>query len=276
MRDSLHFQREAAAMNSDTYYRDHWVEIEPERLDAYEQMFEWRPQNAPLLEPARLAPGQVVVDYGCGPGGLSVELARRVAPGGRVHGVDLNKPFLARAAARAKRDGVEHLVEWHQTNGESLPLPSDSADRVLCKNVLEYVPDVAATLAEFRRVLRPGGLAHLIDSDWGLFAVEPLGAERMAELFAAASPAYRTPLIGRKLRGALQAAGFQDVKIKILATADTEGRTAPIVFNMISYARASGRLPQLTLQGLIDDLKQSLADRTFLLILPQFLVTGTA
>ena len=101
------------SVNSDTYYRDHWVEIEPERLEAYEQMFEWRPQNAPRLGPARLAPGQVVVDYGCGPGGLAVELARRVAPGGRVHGVDLNKAFLERAAARAKRDGVEASVSWH-------------------------------------------------------------------------------------------------------------------------------------------------------------------
>ena len=41
-------------MNRETYYKDHWVEIEPERIDAYEQMFEWRPQSAPLLEPAEL------------------------------------------------------------------------------------------------------------------------------------------------------------------------------------------------------------------------------
>src|SRR5262245_61025745 len=207
-------------MDEATYYRDHWVEIEPERLDAYEQMFEWRPQNAPLLEPAQLAPGQTVIDYGCGPGGLAVELARRVAPTGRVHGVDLNLAFLERARARAARDGVEKLIAFHRTDGEKLPLDSGFADRLVCKNVMEYVPDVAATLAEFHRVVRPGGLVHLIDSDWGLLAVEPLGAARMAELFAAAAPAYKTPLIGRKLYGAMRAAGLRDVKVKILATAD--------------------------------------------------------
>src|SRR5215831_10666601 len=111
-------------MNADTYYKDHWVEIDPERLDAYEQMFEWRPQNAPLLEPAQLASGQVVVDYGCGPGGLAVELARRVAPTGRVHGVDLNAQFLELAAARAGREGVAELVTWHRGDGEKLPLDS--------------------------------------------------------------------------------------------------------------------------------------------------------
>jgi ubiquinone/menaquinone biosynthesis C-methylase UbiE len=263
-------------MNDATYYRDHWLSIEPERIEAYEQMFEWRPQNAPLLEPAQLAPGQVVVDYGCGPGGLAVELARRVAPTGRVHGVDLNAAFLERAAARARREGVESLITWHRCDGEKLPLDSALADRLVCKNVMEYVPDVAATLSEFRRVLKSGGLCHVIDSDWGLLAVEPLGAERMAELFAAAAPAYRTPHIGRKLHGALRAAGFKDVKVQILATADTKGFTAPIVFNMLSYARASGRLSEATLESLKDDLKRSLADGNFLLILPQFLVTGTA
>ncbi len=263
-------------MNDATYYKDHWVQIEPERLEAYEQMFEWRPQNAPLLEPAQLAPGQTVVDYGCGPGGLAVELARRVAPTGRVHGVDLNAAFLERAAARAKRDGVEKLISWHKCDGDKLPLDSALADRLVCKNVMEYVPDVAATLAEFRRVLKPGGLAHVIDSDWGFFAVEPLGAERMAELFAAASPAYKTPHIGRKLYGAMRAAGFQDVKVQILASADVKGRMSPIVFNMLGYARDSGRLPPAKLAALVADVKQSLADGTFVLILPQFLVTGRA
>jgi SAM-dependent methyltransferase len=141
---------------------------------------------------------------------------------------------------------------------------------------MEYVPDVAATLAEFHRVLKPGGLAHVIDSDWGLLVVEPLGAERVAELFEAAKPAYKTPLIGRKLWGAMRAAGFSDVKVKILASADTKGLMAPIVFNMLGYARESGRLKEASRDALVADLKQSLADGTFLLILPQFLVTGTA
>ena len=263
-------------MDETTYYKDHWVEIEPERIEAYEQMFEWRPQSAPLLEPAALAPGQTVIDYGCGPGGLAVELARRVAPNGRVHGVDLNKLFLERARARAKRDGVEALIDWHHTDGDRIPLASALADRLLCKNVMEYVPDVAATLAEFRRVLKPGGLAHVIDSDWGLLVVEPLGAERIAELFEAARPAYKTPHIGRKLWGAMRAAGFSDVKVKILAGADTKGLMAPIVFNMLGYARDSGRLPAAKLAALVADVKQSLADGTFVLILPQFLVTGRA
>ena len=98
-------------MNDETYYKDHWVEIEPERIEAYEQMFEWRPQSAPLLEPAALAPGQTVIDYGCGPGGLAVELARRVAPNGRVHGVDLNKLL-----PRARRARARNATVWKRSS----------------------------------------------------------------------------------------------------------------------------------------------------------------
>ena len=58
--------------------------------------------------------------------------------------------------------------------------------------------------------------------------------------------------------------------------ADVKGRMSPIVFNMLGYARASGRMPAAKLDSLVADLKQSLEDGTFVLILPQFLVTGSA
>ena len=69
-------------MNPETYYRDHWAEIDDERLDTYESMFEWHPRMAPLLEGAALEPGLEVLDFGCGPGGLALELARRVGAQG--------------------------------------------------------------------------------------------------------------------------------------------------------------------------------------------------
>lgn len=263
-------------MNAATYYRDHWLQIDPDRLEAYEQMFRWRPEMEPLIAPAGIAAGQSVLDYGCGPGWLAIELARRVGPPGHVHAVDLNDVFLARAAEHAAVEGVRERMSFHLLRGERISMADRQVDRVITKNVLEYVTDLAQTLRELRRVLRPGGLLHVIDSDWGMLAVEPLGAERIAELFAAASVAYRTPLIGRKLYGALRAAGFLDVRIQILASADTRGHFSPIVFNMASYARVSGRMGPRAIDRLIEDLKSSLESGTYLLVLPQFLVTGTA
>ena len=262
--------------NAETYYRDHWVEIDEGRLTAYDQMFRWRPEMDALIAPAGIESGQAVVDYGCGPGWLAIELARRVGPEGRIHAVDLNEEFLSRAARHAADEGVADRVHFHRIDGDRIPLENESVDRVVSKNVLEYVTDLHATLVELRRVLRPGGRLHVVDSDWGMLAVEPFGAERTAELFAAASLAYKTPLIGRKLYGAMRAAGFGDVRIQVLASADTKGHFAPILHNMASYARTSGRLEQKKIDVFLTDLEKALADGTYMLVLPQFLVTGSA
>ncbi len=257
---------------SDTYYRDHWVDIDQERLDAYEELFVWEPRMAPLLEAAEFAPGQCVVDFGCGPAGTAVEIARRVAPGGVVHGVDLNAELLARAEARAEREGVS--LTLHHSTDESIPLPAGSADRVFCKNVLEYVSDPAATLREFRRVLAPGGRIHVIDSDWGLLTVEPLGTERLRALFDAARLAYRTPEIGRRLYGLFRGAGLSEIKVRVLTTADTTGRFAPVLANMAKYARDTGRMGAAEIDRLEAEVRSAIEDQTFLMLLPQFVVTG--
>ena len=263
-------------MSEATYYRDHWLTVEPERLDAYEEMFRWRPQLEPLLAPARLEPGLTVVDYGCGPGHLAVELARRVGARGRVLALDLNAEFLKRTSERAAAGGLADRVTVIPVTGDVLPVEPGSVDRVICKNVLEYVDDPATTLVQFRRALRPHGLAHVIDSDWGLLAVEPLGPEQGAELFAAARHAYKTPHIGRQLHGLFRAAGFRDVQLQVLANADVKGHMAAVVLNMVGYARASGKLPGAKLDAIVAELRGAIDAGRYLLLLPQFLVTGAA
>ena len=77
-------------MALDTYYKDHWVEIEPDRLERYEDQFVWGERGNRLLESAEIETGQTVADYGCGPGYVSIELAKRVGETGFVHSFDIN------------------------------------------------------------------------------------------------------------------------------------------------------------------------------------------
>jgi len=263
-------------MKRDTFFRDHWAAIEPETLDVYQQMFTWRPDMAPLLAQADIQPGHVVVDYGCGPGGLALELARRAGPAGQVHGVDLNADFVRMAREAISAAGVAAFSTIHHATDDRIPLSNATADRLVCKNVMEYVPDVAATLAEFRRVLKPGGVAHIIDSDWGLLVVEPLGPAKVRELIDAASLAFRTPHIGRALYGEMKMAGFSDVSVTIRAGADTEGRMLPVIQHMADYAEVGGKLDQSRIGAILNEVKKSIADGACLMVLPQFLVTGRA
>jgi ubiquinone/menaquinone biosynthesis C-methylase UbiE len=260
---------------TDSFFRDHWLDVEPERMARYEEMFQWREGTEVLIAPAAIEAGQVVVDYGCGPGGLAIELARRVGNDGRVIGIDINADFLARTRALAEAAGVAHRLETRFLTGDELPLESGSVDRVLCKNVLEYVPDPALTITEFHRVLRPGGIAHVSDSDWGSVIWEP-GTERFARVMAAAAIAFRTPLIGRRLYGMFRQAGFESIETRVLASPDTGGALLGVLRNMASYARTSGRIPDAEVDAFLTELDASVAEQTFFALLPQFLVTGRA
>ncbi|MFN8627310.1 MAG: methyltransferase domain-containing protein [Candidatus Binatia bacterium] len=259
---------------SETYYRDHWERIEPHLVPMYEEFFRWQPNMEALIKGADIVPGVRVIDYGCGPGFLTLELAKRVGPGGHVAGCDLNAAFLAGARARAETEGLAERIDWHHTADDRIPITDRGADRVLCKNVLEYVPDLAATLAEFHRVLKPEGIAHVIDSDWSALIIEPIGPERVSRLLAAARPAYRDPMAGRHLYGAMRAAGFRTVKVEIFARPDTRGQLLAVAITLVTYAKQFGRMPADEADGIITDCQAAIDAGTYMLFLPQFLVTA--
>jgi SAM-dependent methyltransferase len=99
-------------------------------------------------------PAGVALDAACGTGRLSRVLADR---GHRVVGVDSSPDMLARA-----REGMPD-GEFLPGDLHRLPLPDNEVDLVLCALALTHVPDLEPVLAEFARVLRPGG--HLVISD---------------------------------------------------------------------------------------------------------------
>jgi len=259
--------------NLETYFRDHWVDVEDERMARYEAMFQWRDGLEALIAPADIQPGQVVADYGCGPGGLAIELARRVGSEGQVIALDINRDFLERTGELVQEAGLSGRVDTRRMEGDRIPAEDASVDRVICKNVLEYVPDPEATIGEFFRITRPGGIVHVSDSDWGGVVLEPHG-ERFARLMSAANIAFRTPLIARSLYRIFRQTGFADVRVQIIANADTAGGLRGVIANMASYARTSGRIEEAEIVAFLEDVDRSLEEETFLAVLPQFLVTG--
>ena len=103
-----------------------------------------------------LRPGLRVLDFGCGPGTVSVGLARAVAPG-ELHGVDMEKSQIELAKAVAEAHGQDNTV-FHVGDVLDLPFTDGFFDVAHCHNVLMHIPDTHAALTEVKRVLKPGGI----------------------------------------------------------------------------------------------------------------------
>ena len=119
----------------------------------------------------RLAPGTTLVDIGCGPGTLTLDLAERVAPG-PVLGLDREPDVLDGARERAAERSITN-VEFRVGDVYALDLPDAGADVVHAHQVLQHLSDPVAALREMARVCRPGGLVAVRDADYAAMAWAP-------------------------------------------------------------------------------------------------------
>ena len=134
--------------------------------------FNWRSeQYFDYLEymPVRGLDGQVVMDYGCGPGHDLVGFVEYSKPA-RLIGVDVSVASLDEARRRLALHGATADLLHIAEDTLRLPLADASVDYIHSSGVLHHVPDPVRVLAEFRRVLRPGATARMMvynyDSVW--------------------------------------------------------------------------------------------------------------
>lgn len=155
------------------------------------------------------APGDNVLDVGCGPGFYCLELAEEVGAEGRVVGIDSAAPMLALAAHRCR--GHEN-VSFREADVLSLPVHDSSFDRALCVQVLEYVEDATSALAEMYRALRPGGRVVIWDTDWATVSIHSLDEPRMERVMKAWDSHLTHPSLPRTLGPRLREVGFANVE----------------------------------------------------------------
>ncbi len=172
-----------------------------------------------------LRPGLNLLDVGCGPGSITVDLAAAVAPG-RVRGVEITDEPLAQARATAvdRRVAVEFAVD----DAYALSDADDTYDVTHAHQVLQHLSDPVAALRQMRRVTRPGGVVAVRDADYAAFSWFPADPRLDAwlELYRAVAHGNDAePDAGRHLLGWAHEAGFSEVipsaSVWCYATPDT-------------------------------------------------------
>ncbi len=173
----------------------------------------WRTaQNSAGYLLPHLEPGLRVLDVGSGPGTITLDLARLVAPG-RVVGIDASEQVVANANGLAADNDVRN-VTFQTGDAYALDFPDASFDVVHAHQVLQHLADPVAALREFRRVLKPGGVLAVRDADYGTPAWYPQASgigDWLRVYVDAARSSGGEPLAGRRLKAWALRAGFRDV-----------------------------------------------------------------
>ena len=175
---------------------------------------------------AHLRPGLDLLDIGCGPGTITIDLARRLAPG-RVLGVDAAADVIEQATAGAAQAAV--ACAFAVGDAYHLELADGSFDVVHAHQVLQHLTSPVAAIAEAHRVLRPGGLLAVRDSDYAAFFWAPADPRltRWLELYHQLTERNDAEAdAGRFLPGWVRTGGFADVTVTSSAWtfADAESR----------------------------------------------------
>lgn len=159
-----------------------------------------------------LKPDMKILDIGCGPGTITVDLASYV-PHGHITGLERVGSILTQARKNAQEKGVTN-IDFIEGDANGLSFEDSTFDVVFCHQVLQHVGDPVGMLKEMRRVAKPGGIIAAREADYGAFVWYPElpGLKEWQNLYdAAARRNGGEPNAGRMLHVWARKAGFHDV-----------------------------------------------------------------
>ena len=191
-----------------------------------------------LLAPA---PGEHLLDVGVGPGLLALDLARLVGESGRLVGLDLAPAMVTAATARL---GGLSQAEVRLGDAANLDLPDGAFDGAVSTQVYEYVADMPRALAELHRVLRPGGRALILDTDWRSLVWHSADPARMDRVLACWDAHLIDPHLPAKLGPLLREAGFSVRRTEIVPMFSPRWQPVSYAGGMVrtirNFVRANG------------------------------------
>lgn len=169
----------------------------------------WAASTAALLDRVGVTAGQAGLDFGCGGGDVTFEIARRVGPAGRVVGIDIDAVKLELARREATQLGLGNVEFRHGSAYEWAE--AEPYDLVYCRNFLQHLSRPAAMLQTMWAALRPGGALVVEDVEFSAAFCDPPNQwhQFWLDTYQAVLRSHGgDPAAGRKLHRLFAAAGI--------------------------------------------------------------------
>jgi ubiquinone/menaquinone biosynthesis C-methylase UbiE len=212
-----------------------------------------------------IAPGERVLDVGCGSGAATRTLAQRVAPNGRVTGIDPSGALLRLARGFADKTEYGNLIELREGDCRALPFPDHSFDAVLAATALSHIPGPERALAEMVRVTRPGGRVGIFDVDGDLTLFAHPDREVTRRIIACYSDlGWINSWLMRELPALLPRLGVTNVKTKAFMPLETGGYYALRAERTAEAAATAGAISASELASWLKTLRELITAQHFL------------
>jgi ubiquinone/menaquinone biosynthesis C-methylase UbiE len=221
--------------------------------------------------------GEIIVDVGAGSGVITSEIARRVAPGGRVFAIDPSAGLLDVARATTREAGIGHLVDFRVADGRDLPFGLSAFDAAFCRWVLMHVDGPEKIIAEMRRVTRRGGRVVSVEADWETAMVHPGDREITRRVLNNAADRQVDPWIARRLPALFASQGFAEVDVETIVATDQGGGDRAwleYLYERAALAVAAGVVTREEAVRWMAALDEGFNNNNFLFGVTQFIVVG--
>jgi len=268
-----------------TERRDRWAELDdPEAVASAARRLQ-QLSNAPAERAARqrfldlLAPGagEHALDVGAGTGEISLDLLRRLQPGGTVTALDPARGLLEIAARQARNAGLDQALQLDTGDARALPYSDGQFDLALCHWVLLHVANPAEVLQEMIRVVRPGGRVMCVEVDWATLTIHPGDPDVTRRIVEANVERQVDGRMGRQLAPLFRRAGLADVRVEPIVDVDADGDTdgwLALVESRLPIAVEAGAISHREAGQWWQEIEQAVRDREYFFSVTQFAVVG--